>query len=169
MTRISTATKQVVPRIAKILTVEPFQLTVLWTTAEIRRINFALLFDNWRNDNDSRLYPLFDFDTFKQVTLSPTHTLCWPTINVQVKLATRIIQGPLELDPDELYRQSVLIQKTEPIAVGVLLRKAREAAGLSQTEVATKSGTSRNYISRIENGKSDIQLETLKLPPMLIQ
>jgi len=34
-------------------------------------------------------------------------------------------------------------------------------AGLSQIDVATKSGTSRNYISRIENGKSDIQLETL--------
>lgn len=80
---------------------------------------------------------------------------------VQVKLAKRTIEGPLDLDPDELYSQSTLIQKTERLAIGDLLRKAREEAGLSQVDVATKSGTSRNYISRIENGKSDIQLETL--------
>lgn len=43
-----------------------------------------------------------------------------------------------------------------------MLRKARENAGLSQADVALKSGTTRNYISRIENDKSDIQLETLQ-------
>lgn len=43
-----------------------------------------------------------------------------------------------------------------------MLREAREAAGLSQADVALKSGTTRNYISRIENEKSDIQLETLQ-------
>lgn len=81
--------------------------------------------------------------------------------NLQVKLNHRTLEEPLDLDPDELYRQSVLVRKTEPLEVGNLLRKARQEAGLSQLEVATKSGTSRHYISRIENGKSDIQLETL--------
>jgi transcriptional regulator with XRE-family HTH domain len=42
-----------------------------------------------------------------------------------------------------------------------MLKEAREKAGLSQAEVALSAGTTRNYISRIENGKSDIQLETL--------
>lgn len=161
MTRITTASKQVAPRIAKILAVEPFQITTLWTSAEIRQIDFAPLFENWRQDNDSRLFPLLNFETFSQVALSSAHTLCWPTVNVQIQLANRVLEGPLDLDPDELYRQSVLVQKTEPLAIGALLRQAREEAGLSQAEVATKSGTSRNYISRIENGKSDIQLETL--------
>jgi len=46
--------------------------------------------------------------------------------------------------------------------VDAMLRKARENAGLSHTDVALKSGTTRNYISRIENDKSDIQLETLQ-------
>ncbi|MCB0573487.1 MAG: helix-turn-helix transcriptional regulator, partial [Saprospiraceae bacterium] len=50
----------------------------------------------------------------------------------------------------------------EPVNVGAMLRRAREAAGLSQADVALKSGTTRNYISRIENEKSDIQLETLQ-------
>ena len=50
----------------------------------------------------------------------------------------------------------------EAVQVGAMLREAREAAGLSQADVALKSGTTRNYISRIENDKSDIQLETLQ-------
>ena len=153
--------KLVLPRIAKILAIEPFKITALWTTSEIRDIDFMPLFSQWKQENDSRLFPLFDFDVFRQAAVSPAHTLHWPNLAIQVKLAKRTIEGPLDLDPDELYRQSTLIQKTERLAVGDLLRKARQEAGLSQVEVATKSGTSRNYISRIENGKSDIQLETL--------
>ena len=80
---------------------------------------------------------------------------------MKIKLASRTIEGCLDLDPDELYRQSVLVRRTERLTVGSILKKARQEAGLSQLEVAAKSGTSRNYISRIENGKSDIQLETL--------
>ena len=49
----------------------------------------------------------------------------------------------------------------DSIPVGIMLRRAREKAGLTQTDVAINAGTTRNYISRIENGKSDIQVETL--------
>ena len=153
--------KLVLPRIAKILAIEPFKITALWTTSEIRDIDFVPLFNQWKQENDARFFPLFDFDVFRQAAVSPARTLHWPNVTIQVKLAKRTIEGPLDLDPDELYRQSTLIQKTERLAVGDLLRKARQEAGSSQVEVATKSGTSRNYISRIENGKSDIQLETL--------
>ncbi len=161
MSRTNASTKQVLPRIAKILAIEPFKITALWTTSEIREIDFEPLFKQWKQENDVHLFPIFDFAIFKQVAVSQSNTLSWPAIIIQIKLAKRLIEGPLELDPDELYRNSTLIQKTQRLAVGTLLRKAREAAGLSQTEVAIKSGTSRNYISRIENGKSDIQLETL--------
>jgi DNA-binding XRE family transcriptional regulator len=149
------------PRISRILAVEPFVITTLWTTAEVRQIDFAPLFDDWKQQGDTRLFPFFSYDTFKEVAVSPSRTLHWPSILVQVKLLKRTIEGPLDLDPDELYRQSKLIQQTEPLAIGETLRKARESAGLSQTDIAVRSGTTRNYISRIENGKSDIQLETL--------
>lgn len=158
---MNTSQKQPLPRIARIMAIEPFKITALWTTAEIRQNDFEPLFDQWKREDDSRLFPLFDYDTFKQVTVSPTRTLHWPAVPIQVVLARRTVEGPLDLDPDELYRHSALVQKTERLAVGSILRKARQDAGLSQTELATKSGTSRNYISRIENGKSDIQLETL--------
>lgn len=153
--------KQALPRIVKILSVEPFKIMTLWTTGEVRQIDFEPLFEQWKQQNDSRLFPLFRYDIFKQVMVSPTRTLHWPTVPVKIALAKRTIEGPLDIDPDALYQQSILVRRTEPIAVGSILKKARQDAGLSQLDVATRSGTSRNYISRIENGKSDIQLETL--------
>ncbi|RAJ90053.1 helix-turn-helix protein [Larkinella arboricola] len=151
----------ILPRITKVLQVEPFTITVLWTTSEVRTIDFEPLFTQWKDQGDTRLLPLMDYATFQQVAISPTRTLYWPNVLVSVPLRNRVISGPLDLDPDVLYEQSKLVKKTEKIPVGILLKKAREEAGLSQLELALKSGTTRHYISRIENGKSDIQLETL--------
>ncbi|MBS1588429.1 MAG: helix-turn-helix transcriptional regulator [Bacteroidetes bacterium] len=51
--------------------------------------------------------------------------------------------------------------KATIFAVGVMLRDARKEAGLTQEQLAVRLGTQKAYISRIENGKSDIQLSTL--------
>ncbi|MBK6902797.1 MAG: helix-turn-helix transcriptional regulator [Saprospirales bacterium] len=45
--------------------------------------------------------------------------------------------------------------------IGLMIKQARKEAGLTQEELARKSGTSKHYISRIENNKSDIELLTL--------
>jgi ribosome-binding protein aMBF1 (putative translation factor) len=44
--------------------------------------------------------------------------------------------------------------------LGVLLKEARKEANMTQEELAEKSGTKKSYISRIESGKSEIQLST---------
>jgi transcriptional regulator with XRE-family HTH domain len=41
------------------------------------------------------------------------------------------------------------------------LKEERLRAGLTQEQLAEKIGTKKTYISRIENGKSDVQLNTL--------
>jgi len=46
--------------------------------------------------------------------------------------------------------------------IGVLLRQAREAAGLTQDQVAQKLGTKKSAISRMENHAEDIRLSTLR-------
>ena len=46
--------------------------------------------------------------------------------------------------------------------IGVLLRQAREAAGLTQEEVARKLNTQKSAISRIENRAEDVRLSTLR-------
>ena len=44
--------------------------------------------------------------------------------------------------------------------IGVMLQEARKEAKMTQEELADKTGTKKSYISRIESGKSDIQLST---------
>lgn len=46
--------------------------------------------------------------------------------------------------------------------IGVVLRQAREAAGLTQEEVARRLNTTKSAISRIENHADDVRLSTLK-------
>ncbi|MBQ1198976.1 MAG: helix-turn-helix transcriptional regulator [Bacteroidaceae bacterium] len=52
-------------------------------------------------------------------------------------------------------------REAEAFCLAQTLREERLRAGLTQEELAEKIGTKKTYISRIENGKSDIQLSTL--------
>jgi DNA-binding XRE family transcriptional regulator len=45
--------------------------------------------------------------------------------------------------------------------IGIALRQAREAAGMTQEEVARRLNTTKSAISRIENHADDIRLSTL--------
>jgi len=51
--------------------------------------------------------------------------------------------------------------KAKSFAIGEILRDARKEAQMTQEELAQKTGTRKSFISRIENGHSDIQLSTL--------
>ena len=46
--------------------------------------------------------------------------------------------------------------------IGVLIQQAREAAGISQKELAERINTKRSAISRTENHAEDIKLSTLE-------
>jgi HTH-type transcriptional regulator / antitoxin HipB len=50
----------------------------------------------------------------------------------------------------------------ESFKIGVLLRQAREEAGITQEELAKRLRTKKSAISRIENHSEDIRLSTLK-------
>ncbi len=54
------------------------------------------------------------------------------------------------------------IYETNSLAfrLGVMLKEARREAHITQKELADRIGTKKSYISRIERGKSDIQLST---------
>ncbi len=45
--------------------------------------------------------------------------------------------------------------------VGEMLKSARKDANLTQEQLAEKTGTKKSYISKLENGKGNIQLSTL--------
>jgi HTH-type transcriptional regulator/antitoxin HipB len=52
-------------------------------------------------------------------------------------------------------------QQFEAFKIGVLLQELRKEMGLTQEQLAAKCGTTKTYISRIENDASDIRLSTL--------
>ena len=46
--------------------------------------------------------------------------------------------------------------------IGYLLREARKNSGLTQQELADKVGTTKSYISKIENNVKEARLSTLE-------
>ena len=56
----------------------------------------------------------------------------------------------------EVYEQGF-----ETFKLGIILEEARKKKNLTQEQLALKCGTTKNYISRIENNASDIKLSTL--------
>lgn len=57
--------------------------------------------------------------------------------------------------------REVYEQEFETFKLGVMLQELRKQKGLTQEQLADKCGTTKTYISRIENNVSDIRLSTL--------
>ena len=52
-------------------------------------------------------------------------------------------------------------EKSQMFIISEMLKDARKNAKITQEQLAEKTGTKKSYISRIENGKGNIQLSTL--------
>lgn len=52
-------------------------------------------------------------------------------------------------------------EKAQYFVISEMLKEARKEANMTQEQLAKKVGTKKSYISRLENGKCDIQLSTL--------
>ena len=50
----------------------------------------------------------------------------------------------------------------ENFKIGVLIHEARLEKGLTQEELAVKVGTTKSYISKIENNVKEVRLSTLQ-------
>jgi len=52
-------------------------------------------------------------------------------------------------------------ERAQYFVISEMLKDARKEAKMTQEQLAEKVGTKKSYISRLENGKCDIQLSTL--------
>lgn len=149
------------PRILKIEKIEGLQMYVIFNNGETRLLDFGKILNDWdikESDIENKLY---DFHEIKKVKLR-NQTLSWD--NLPVKLIDDKGQEkefPYEIGSDVLYKLS---QKSniQTQGYGDIIRKARIKAGFTQDELAHRAGTTRFYISRFENNKSDIELSTFK-------
>ena len=51
--------------------------------------------------------------------------------------------------------------ESKAFRIGVIIKEARLSSNLTQEELANRIGTKKSYISRIERGLCDLQVDTL--------
>lgn len=151
-----------IPRILKINSIDGFNIYCVFNNGETRVINFKELFEKWKIKKDDFEYPLLNINEFKKVGLR-NQTLSWKNIKIKaINLAGREVVQPYEISPDILFKESKPISKSEHrYYFGTTIRDIRIKEGLSQDELAKLSGTSKTYISRIENNLIEPELTTL--------
>ena len=151
-----------IPRILKIKSIKGLNIYCIFNNGETRVIDFNKLFSKWKVTKKDPEYLLLDESEFQKVTLR-NQTLSWKNIEIElIDIQGNKIIHPYELSPDILYKNSESTQETEhQFFVGAVIRKTRIKNGLSQQDLATLSGTSKTYISRIENNQIEPEFSTL--------
>ena len=150
------------PRILKINKIDGFKVICMFNNGESRMIDFELLFKEWNILEEDIEFPLLKKQEFEKVKLR-NQTLSWD--NIQVNLLNedgKEQNHPYEIDPVTLFQHSTETEDDELSKYGSIIRRARKKAGMTQEQLAEKSGTSRFYISRLENNKTDIELSTFR-------
>lgn len=152
-----------IPRILKLNHVEGYMVSCLFNNGESRLINFQKLFrDVFKvEEGDPAFTLLYNPSAFAQLQIMG-NTIGWPNVGIHsTNSKGENIFYTYDLDPKVLYQNSSLDPDQSP-EIGLMVKQARKDAGLTQEELAEKSGTSKHYISRLENNKTDIEILTLK-------
>jgi DNA-binding XRE family transcriptional regulator len=151
-----------IPRILKINKIENHSINVTFNNGESRIIDFKKVLKSIGVDESSPASILLNDDELKKVELN-NHTLSFDNVKQYITTRNGIKERvPFEIGADVLLKHSLPEKSEIMMKLGRLIRDARQKAGLTQQELAIMSGTSRTYISRIENDRSDIELATLK-------
>lgn len=150
------------PRILKINKIEKHMISVTFNNGSARLIDFKKVLESIGVDKSSPAFILFKENELSKAELR-NHTLSFSNVEQFITLRNgEKEQVPFEIGADILLKFSVPEKADCLFQLGSLIKESRRKAGLSQQELALKSGTSRTYISRIENDKSDIELATLR-------
>lgn len=153
-----------IPRILKILKVNGYEVSCLFSNGESRIINFKMFF-NRKSESIKPSHPSYklinDINEFRKIEIIG-NTIGWKNTGItMLNFDNEEEFFYYDLDPIVLYEFSEK-DESRSLHIGKKIRDARKRAGLTQEQLASKSGTSKHYISRIENNKSDIELLTLK-------
>lgn len=147
----------------KINEVKGFKIYCVFSNGEYRIIDIEKYLNKKEIKPDSILMNLYDEEKVKNVVIENS-TLTWPDIKHITRLSNGMeFEVELDLDPIVLYDNSEIDKERDSAyQLGRELKRARILAGITQEELAQKVGTSKSYISKIENSKSDIGYKTLR-------
>ena len=150
------------PRILKINWIDGLSISVVFNNGESRVIDFSNLLQDLGVQPDSPEAILYDTKAFANVTLNE-QTLSWDNVEQHISLRNgEKKKVPYEIGPDILLKYSKSENSNPSSGIGQMIRDTRIRNGMSQKELALVSGTYRTYISKIENDRSDVELDTLR-------
>ena len=151
-----------IPRILKINWIRELSISVVFNNGESRIIDFRKVLKRINVEKKCPAFILFDSKEFAKVELID-NTLSWSNIEQYITMRNgEKRKVPYEIGADVLLKFSQPEKSELSLKLGKLVRQARLKSGLTQQDLALKSGTSRTYISRIENDRSDIEIATLR-------
>ena len=151
-----------IPRILKINWIRDLTVSVVFNNGESRIIDFRKVFKGIGVDEKSPAFLLNQVKEFAKTELH-NNTLSWSNVDQYITMQNNERkQVPFEIGADILFQYSKPEKEDLSKKIGRLIRESRIKTGMTQKELAQKSGTTRNYISRIENDRSDIELATLR-------
>lgn len=154
--------KTKIPRILKINWINELTVSVVFNTGESRIIDFNEVFKKLGVEEHSPEYKLFNPEELARAEIRGT-TLSWNNIDLWITQKNGEKEKvPFDIGPDTLYMFSKPDISDSHKKIGKIIKHNRLKSGLTQQELAARSGTTRNYISRIENNRSDIELGTLR-------
>jgi len=150
------------PRILKINWIRELSISVVFNNGESRIIDFRKVLKKIGVKEDSPAHVLFDHKEFAKAELIGT-TLSWNNVEQYITMRNgERMKVPFEIGADVLLKYSQSEKSEISLKLGQMVRDARLKSGLTQQDLALKSGTSRTYISRIENDGSDLEIATLR-------
>jgi DNA-binding XRE family transcriptional regulator len=151
-----------IPRILKINWIKGLAISVVFNNGEFRIIDFRKVLKKIGVNEGSPAFVLFDTEEFAKVEIQG-NTLSWINVNQFIAMRNgKKMQVPFEIGADVLLKYSQPEKSELSVKIGQLIRETRLKSGLTQQDLAVKSGTTRTYISRIENDRSDLELATLR-------
>ena len=152
-----------IPRIISVEPREDFFLSLLFNNGAYRLVDLKKLFEKvFKVKQDHFAYPIIkDASLFEEVEVDG-HSICWKNVTLKKKnFSGEEVEIAFDLDPIVLYSNS-LPDKSKSLNIGSMVRRERKKAGLTQEQLAERIGTNKQYISRLENDKSDLEIQTLR-------
>jgi len=95
------------PRVQKILAVEPYKVVCLWNTGEVREVDFEPYFVETKPH--SPINKLADRQVFNNVK-TDGRTLYWDNLLTMIDYDGSHHPAPLDFDPDVMYQRSQIVK-----------------------------------------------------------
>jgi hypothetical protein len=149
------------PRILNAKILRGLIVSAVFNNGETRIIDFSQVFDQIGINKNSPLARLRTGRVFSQFHIE-NGTLSWKNVQQDIPWNGAVRKLPFEIGADTLYKNSRPAPFNHRVKIGEMIRKERIAAGITQGDLAVRSGTTAAYISKIENDRSGIELDTLQ-------